>query len=72
MDWTRRFVYARGQTFPVAALETVSAGAIKAAEEGFVENKTFGAYVQEQLAWRDRITILADRLHDLSIERTTA
>ncbi len=49
------WVYAQGRIFPVRALETVSAGALKAAEEGFVENKTLGAYVQEQLSWRDRV-----------------
>lgn len=50
-DW----IYAQGSIFPVATLETVSAGSQKAAEEGFVENKTLGAYVQEQVSWQDRI-----------------
>ncbi len=54
-DW----VYARGAIFPVATLETVSAGSQKAAEEGFVENKTLGAYIQEQFSWRNRLFLTA-------------
>ncbi len=46
---------AHGETFPVEALETVSSGATKRAEEDFFENKTFGVFVQEQLAWNDRL-----------------
>ncbi|MDE2784245.1 MAG: SusC/RagA family TonB-linked outer membrane protein [Gemmatimonadota bacterium] len=45
---------AHGETFPVEALETVSSGAEKRAEEDFLENKTFGVFVQEQIAWGDR------------------
>jgi TonB-linked SusC/RagA family outer membrane protein len=54
-DW----VYAQGSIFPVATLETVSAGSQKAAEEGFVENKTLGAYIQEQFSWQNRIFVTA-------------
>ena len=50
-DW----IYAFGSIFPVATLETVSAGAQKDAQEGFVENKTLGGYIQEQFSWQDRI-----------------
>jgi TonB-linked SusC/RagA family outer membrane protein len=52
-DW----IYALGSDFAVATLETVSSGAQKAAEEGFVDNKTFGAYVQEQFSWQNRVFI---------------
>lgn len=45
--------FAHGETFPVEALETVSSGSEKRAEEDFLENKTFGVFVQEQVAWRD-------------------
>ena len=45
---------AHGETFPVEALETVSSGSEKQANEDFFENKTFGVFVQEQMAWRDR------------------
>ena len=46
---------ATGGTFPIRALETVSAGSIRTGEERFLENKTAGAYVQQQVAWRNRI-----------------
>ncbi|MEX2466006.1 MAG: SusC/RagA family TonB-linked outer membrane protein [Gemmatimonadota bacterium] len=49
------WIFARGSIFPVATLETVSSGSQKAAEEGFVENKTIGAYIQEQFAWQNRL-----------------
>ena len=48
-DW----VYARGRGFASPALETVTAGALQEASEDFVQNKTFGTYVQEQVGWRD-------------------
>ena len=51
LDW----IFASGSIFPVPTLETVSAGSQKDAEEGFVENKTIGAYVQEQVSWQNRI-----------------
>ena len=54
-DW----IYAEGEIFPIATLETVSAGAQKDAQEGFLENKTIGAYVQEQLSWQDRLFLTA-------------
>ncbi len=46
---------AHGETFPVEALETVTSGAEKQAAEDFLENKTFGVFVQEQIAWGDRM-----------------
>jgi TonB-linked SusC/RagA family outer membrane protein len=46
---------ATGSTFPVRALETVSAGALKNASETFIENKTVGAFIQEQIAWKNRV-----------------
>ncbi len=44
-----------GQFFPVAALETISAGATRTADEDFLENRTFGLFIQEQISWKDRI-----------------
>ena len=44
-----------GEYFPVNALETVSSGSTKQAQEDFLENKTFGVFVQEQFAWNDRL-----------------
>ncbi len=46
---------ATGSTFPVRALETVTSGAIRSGTESFLENKTVGTYVQEQLAWKNRL-----------------
>ena len=54
-DW----IYALGADFPVATLETVSSGAQKDAAEGFVENKTLGAYIQEQFSWDNRLFLTA-------------
>jgi len=54
-DW----IYAEGADFPVATLETVSSGSQKDAAEGFVENKTLGAYLQEQISWQNRLFLTA-------------
>ncbi|MBI4541089.1 MAG: TonB-dependent receptor, partial [Gemmatimonadetes bacterium] len=45
----------RGEVFPAAGVETVSATAIRIGEESFVENKTLGMFVQEQVGWKNRI-----------------
>jgi outer membrane receptor protein involved in Fe transport len=37
----------------------VSSGSQRDAEEGFLENKTLGAYIQEQFSWQDRIFLTA-------------
>lgn len=46
-----------GQDLAVRSLETVSAtaGDSRSAEETFVENRTLGMFVQEQLSWKDRL-----------------
>ena len=47
-----------GRSFPIRGVNTVSGGGLR---QGFedpnfnLENKTFGTYMQEQLAWRDRL-----------------
>jgi TonB-linked SusC/RagA family outer membrane protein len=46
---------ATGSNFPIRSLETVSAGALRSGTESFLENKTFGAFFQEQVAWKNRI-----------------
>jgi TonB-linked SusC/RagA family outer membrane protein len=46
---------ARGEVFPLEALQTVSAGAQRFAFEEFWENKTFGVFFQEELSWRNRL-----------------
>ncbi len=47
-------VTATGSTFPIRALETVTSGAIRTGTENFLENKTVGLYVQEQVSWKKR------------------
>ncbi len=51
--------YAHAETFPVGNLETISAGAVRTSQESFLENKTVGAYVQEQAKWNDRLYLTA-------------
>ncbi len=46
---------ARGDVFPLEALETVSAAAERFAFEEFFENKTIGVYIQEELSWENRL-----------------
>jgi TonB-linked SusC/RagA family outer membrane protein len=51
-------ISASGANFPIRGVNTVSGGGIR---QGFedpnynLENKTYGTYVQEQLAWHDRL-----------------
>jgi hypothetical protein len=52
-------ILAHGETFPVNDRETISSGALKTAQETFVENKTVGLYIQEQFAWQDRLYLTA-------------
>ena len=51
--------YAHGETFPVADLTTISAAALRTSQESYLENKTVGAYVQEQMKWNDRLYLTA-------------
>ena len=46
---------ASGVEFPVPGVSTVSAAAQRLADEDFIENKTFGVYVQEQIGWKNRL-----------------
>ncbi|HTK52256.1 MAG TPA: TonB-dependent receptor [Gemmatimonadaceae bacterium] len=52
----------QGEGFPIKGVNTVSGGGTR---QGFedpnfnLENKTVGLYVQEQLAWRDRLFLIA-------------
>jgi TonB-linked SusC/RagA family outer membrane protein len=47
--------FAQGENFPVVSLETVTSGSSRTATEDFFENKTFGLYIQEQIAWRNQL-----------------
>jgi TonB-linked SusC/RagA family outer membrane protein len=51
--------YASAQQFAVSSLETITSGAVKTSQENFLENKTVGLYVQEQLKWNDRLYLTA-------------
>jgi TonB-linked SusC/RagA family outer membrane protein len=44
---------ATGTTLPPGA-QTVTAGAVKSADESTAESRTLGAYVEQSMAWRDR------------------
>ncbi len=44
-----------GEGFPAAGLTAVSSAARTVANEDYVENNTLGGYVQEQVAWNDRL-----------------
>jgi TonB-dependent SusC/RagA subfamily outer membrane receptor len=46
-----------GEGLALEQLETISstAGDQRSAEESFLENRTLGLYVQEQLVWKDRV-----------------
>jgi TonB-linked SusC/RagA family outer membrane protein len=49
----------QGFEFPVAGPGDVGSGARRDALESFQENKTFGVYAQEQVAWNNRIFLTA-------------
>lgn len=46
---------ATGNTFPIRALETVTSAALRSGTESFLENKTVGAFFQEQISWKNRV-----------------
>ena len=48
---------AEGQNFPAPALTTVTTASERFAGEIFSENKSWGAYIQERVEWRDQIFI---------------
>ncbi|MCG6956791.1 MAG: SusC/RagA family TonB-linked outer membrane protein [Gemmatimonadetes bacterium] len=50
---------ASGEIFPVPGLETVSATSTRSAGEGYVEERSVGAFVQEQFAYKNRYFLTA-------------
>ena len=48
-----------GQVFPVPGVETVSSAATRFAFEDFLENRTLGVFVQEQISWNNRLFLTA-------------
>jgi TonB-linked SusC/RagA family outer membrane protein len=53
-DKTASLVSGTSQNFPSPGLETLSSGSVTTSGETFVENKTLGGYVQEELSSRNR------------------
>jgi TonB-linked SusC/RagA family outer membrane protein len=52
-------ITASGTTFPAAPITTVSGTTTKNATEGYVANATVGLFVQEALAWQNRLFFTA-------------
>jgi len=48
-------ITASGTTFPATPITTVSGTTVKNATEGYVANATVGLFVQEGLAWQNRV-----------------
>ena len=57
----KQFEYVSGQgtTFAIPGPGDISSGSTIVAEESFLENKNFGVYGQEQLAWKNRFFLTA-------------
>jgi TonB-linked SusC/RagA family outer membrane protein len=49
------FVQAVGTNFAIPGPSDITGSAIRTGSEGFQENKTFGIYAQEQLAYKNRV-----------------
>ena len=52
-------LFASGAVFPIPGPSDVTGGARRDASESFLDNKTFGVYGQEQLAWKNRLFVTA-------------
>jgi TonB-linked SusC/RagA family outer membrane protein len=52
-----KFASASGSDFALPGLRAIAATAITSGSETYVENSTIGGYVQQQVAWRDRVFI---------------
>jgi outer membrane receptor protein involved in Fe transport len=52
-------VSAEGEDFPAPGVETVSAAGVTMAEETREEDTTLGFYLQEQMAWKNRLFLTA-------------
>jgi len=48
-----------GSQLPTPAVSTVGSGAVRNAGETFLENKTFGVFVQETLGWENQVFVTA-------------
>src|SRR5690606_36584583 len=50
---------AHGQIFPAPQIRTIGGATLKSADETYVENKSLGGYIQQELAWYDRVFLTA-------------
>ncbi len=50
---------ASGTQLPTPAVSTVSSAAVRTGAESFVENKTFGVFLQQTVGWRDQLYLTA-------------
>jgi hypothetical protein len=52
-----QIAYSTAENLAVASLETLGAGSIRTTDEEFIENKTLGAYGQQQFSWKNRLFV---------------
>jgi TonB-linked SusC/RagA family outer membrane protein len=52
-------ITASGTTFPASPITTVSGTTTRTATEGYVANATVGMFVQQQVAWKNRLFLTA-------------
>jgi TonB-dependent SusC/RagA subfamily outer membrane receptor len=50
---------ATGNNMPTPAVSTVSAAAVRSGSESYVENKTFGVFIQQTMGWRNQAFVTA-------------
>jgi len=58
-DKESEFVRSRGEDFAVPILESISSGQTRITSDGYLRNKTFGVYLQEQFSWDNRLFLTA-------------
>ena len=56
---TEEIVSGIGQVFPAPQITTLSGAAATSAGQSFVENKSVGLYVQQEMGWNDRLFLTA-------------
>jgi TonB-dependent SusC/RagA subfamily outer membrane receptor len=56
---TEFIVSGKGQVFPAPQITTLSGAAKTSAGQSFVENKSMGLYVQQEMGWNDRLFLTA-------------
>jgi hypothetical protein len=64
-------VWAQGDQFPAPDLETVAAAAVRSGFDDYVENTTVGVFVQQQMAFKDRLFLTGAARVDNNTSATT-